>query len=310
MNLKILLKLVDKEKRGGMFKEGLDQFYFNCRLKNLSVATLKCYGERLNDFYNFIQKKSVPFENVDRSVVQEYILNLEDKVSDYNLNGRLRVLKVSFNFLIKEGIWDGKPNPMEKVDYVRAEKKFKPVISVEEMEKILTVPNRRAFEGYRNYCMILVFWDCLVRLSELINIKVSNVDLKEGVIKVLGKGRKERFIPVGLNTLKCLHYCWTKHRRNIQGDYFFCIKDGKPLNVRGVERILERIGKKVGIKIGPHLIRHSGGTFWIKEDGSPYVLQKILGHTTQSTTQLYVHLAGVDVKEAYSHYSPADKLRL
>ena len=232
MNLKILLKLVDKEKGGGMFKEGLDQFYFNCRLKNLSVATLKCYGERLNDFYNFIQKKSVPFENVDRSVVQEYILNLEDKVSDYNLNGRLRVLKVPFNFLIKEGIWDGKPNPMEKVDYVRAEKKFKPVISVEEMEKILTVPNRRAFEGYRNYCMILVFWDCLVRLSELINIKVSNVDLKEGVIKVLGKGRKERFIPVGLNTLKCLHYCWTKHRRNIQGDYFFCIKDGKPLNVR------------------------------------------------------------------------------
>jgi integrase/recombinase XerD len=140
-----------------MFKEGVDQFYFNCRLKNLSVATLKCYGERLNDFYNFIQKKSVPFENVDRSVVQEYILGLKDKVSDYTLNGRLRVLKVFFNLLIKEGIWDGKPNPMEKVDYVRAEKKLKPVISVEEMEKILTVLNRRTFEGYRNYCMILVF---------------------------------------------------------------------------------------------------------------------------------------------------------
>jgi len=115
--------------------------------RNLSVATLKCYGERLNDFYNFIRKKSVLLENVDRSVVQEYILSLKDKVSDYTLNGRLRVLKVFFNFLIKEGIWDDKPNSMEKVSYVRSEKKFKPVISIEEMEEVLTVPNRHIFES-------------------------------------------------------------------------------------------------------------------------------------------------------------------
>ena len=172
----------------------------------------------------------------------------------------------------------------------------------------MRIPNRRTFTGYRNYIMLLLFWDTMVRLGELLGLKVSDVDLKAGMIKVYGKGRKERCIPLGTTTIKRIHYFLSKHRRDIPGDFLVCRVDGHPLPVRSVERILERIGEKAGIKVTPHLLRHSAGTFWIKSGGSSAILQKILDHTTQSTTQLYIHLAGSDVKEWHARFSPGDRV--
>jgi integrase len=114
------------------------------------------------------------------------------------------------------------------------------------MQKLLSVPNRRIFTGYRNYIMLLLFWDTMIRLGELLRLKVSDVDLKAGMIKVYGKGRKERCIRVGTKTIKAIHYFLAKYRRKIPGDSLGCKADGHGLPLRSLEQILERIGKKAG----------------------------------------------------------------
>ena len=289
-------------------KSCLESFYFDCKVKNLAPKTIDVYGERLRNFHRFLESKGIDFEKVDTASIQSYILSMKGRVSDYTVNGRIRVLRLFFNYLERENFLDN-GNPMARIKLVRAERRLPRIITVEEMQQVLRVPNRRTFTGYRNYVMLLLFWDTMVRLGELIKLKTSDVDLKAGMIKVYGKGRKERCIPLGAQTIKTIHYFKAKYRSRIQGEHLICKADGQPLPMKGVERILERIGKKAGIKVTPHLLRHSAGTFWIKSGGSSAILQKILGHTTQSTTQLYIHLAGSDVKEWHSRFSPGDRLK-
>lgn len=174
----------------GMFRAAAEQFYFTCKVKNLTDKTLSTYGERLENFRRFLDLVHVPFDQVEKPTVQRYILSMKDRVSDHTLNDRIRALKTFFKFLVSERIWNGgRENPMDRIQYVRTESKFKPVLQQEEIEKLLKIPNRKNFCGYRNFCMIWVFWDTLMRLSGLINLKTGDVDLQAGTVKVMGKGR-------------------------------------------------------------------------------------------------------------------------
>jgi integrase/recombinase XerD len=241
-SLQALIDSVD----GSSITTCLQSFYFDCKVKNLTPKTIDVYGERLRNFYRFMQSKEVLFEGVDASVIQSYILSMKGKVSDYTINGRIRVLRLFFNYLQREDLLDN-GNPMGRIKLIKAERRLPKIITEEEMQKLLSVPNRRTFTGYRNYIMILLFWDTMVRLGEVLGLKVSDVNLKAGMIRVYGKGRKERCIPLGTTTIKRIHYFLSKHRHDTPGDYLVCRADGRPLPVRSVERILERIGKKVGI---------------------------------------------------------------
>jgi integrase/recombinase XerD len=243
------------------------------------------------------------------NTIQTYILSMKDRVSDYTVNGRIRVLKLFFNYICREGLWDS-ANPMERIKLIRAEERFPKIISIDEMEKLLGVPNKRTFTGYRDYVMLLLLWDTMVRLGELARLRIWDVDLDAGMIKVYGKGRKERCVPLGARTITALHYFQMKYRCKAPGDYLICKVDGLPLSPRGIEQILLRIGRRARIKITPHMLRHSAGTFWIKCGGSATILQKLLGHTTQNTTQLYIHLVGADIKEWHNRFSPADRLSI
>jgi len=306
--LRVLIESVDN--KYAMFKDLLQQFYYQCRVKNLTETTLRGYGDRLSNFYQFIKSKNVLFENVKRSTIEEYVLSQKDKVSDYTVNGRIRVLKLFFNYLVTEGLWNN-GNPLEKVQFIKAEKKIKPVLTSQDVEKLLSVPNKRSFSGCRNFCMILVFWDSLIRLSELINVKLDDLNLRDGLLKVYGKGRKERIVPLGSKAIKSLHYYLIKYRNQIEGEYLFCTSKGKPLEQRNVQRILDRIGKRIGIHVSPHLIRHSAATWWIRQGAQPMYLQNLMGHTSMSVTQKYINLANVDdLKKHHAKYSPGDNLRV
>jgi len=302
--------LKDADKIDMRFRDLAEQFYYDCRVRNLSPNTLRGYGERLMNFHVFLKGRKLRLEAVTRAVIQDYIMSLKDRVSDHTVNGRLRVLRVFFRFLAREGL-SNNGNPMEKVSLIKTENTLKRILTPEHMEQLLSVPNKRIFTGYRNFAALLVFWDSLIRLSELINLKVEDVDLKQGLLKVFGKGRKERVVPVGTKTVRALHYYWIKYRQRISGDFFFCQKSGQPLERRNVERILTRIGERVDLHVTPHLIRHSGATWWIKQGAQPMYLQNLMGHTSMSVTQRYVHLASVDdLKKHHQKFSLADSLRI
>jgi site-specific recombinase XerD len=169
-----LKMLIDSVGHSSMRKY-LKSFYFDCKVKNLTPKTMDGCGERLENFHRFIQSKDIPFEKVDRHLIQSYILSMKDRVSDYTINGRIRILRFFFNYLQREGLLNN-GNPMNGIKLIRAEKKFPRIITMDEMERLLTVPNKRTFVGYRNYIMLLLFWDAMICLSEMLSLKLSDID--------------------------------------------------------------------------------------------------------------------------------------
>ena len=191
------------------------------------------------------------------------------------------------------------------------EKRFRPILSEQNIEQLLSVPKRKFFTGMRNFCMILVFYDTLIRLSELINIRIRDVDLDNGTIKVFGKGRKERIVPIGAKTCKYLHRFMVIHRKDIRGEYLFSTMRGLPLDPRNILRILERIGDRVGVHVSPHLIRHSAASHRAISGMQAFLYQKLLGHTTIQMTEKYVHLVDNEkLKVSFKRFNPLDTIKV
>ena len=140
---------------------------------------------------------------------------------------------------------------------IREESRIKAVVTPEQYVQVLKKIDRSTFEGFRNYLMMMALWDSMIRRGELLGLLTENVDLQSGMLKVYGKGRKERWAPVGPKTLGVLRKYLVKHRSRIPGDVLFCSKLGKGLEAEYVQKLVSRLGKKSGVKLYPHLVRHS-----------------------------------------------------
>jgi site-specific recombinase XerD len=288
----------------------LKQFEYHIRTKNLTPKTVSVYGERLGYFQRYLKLESIPFERVDRTTIQAYIMMQKDRgLADISINGQIRVLNIFFQVLKEEGLLDS--DPTEKIQLLRMEKKLKPVLSEDQVEAMLAVPDRTNFVGMRNFLLILVFYDTLIRLSELTGLKMSDVDLDAGTLRIYGKGRKVRLVPIGMKTVKYLHKFFTRHRQVINSEYVFTTYRGTSLDHRNVMRILERIGDKVGVHVSPHLLRHSGASHRALSGMPAFLLQRLLGHSTMQMTERYVHLVdGEKLRLAFRQHSPIDTFRI
>lgn len=237
-----------------------------------------------------MEKAGVPFEQVSSLNIKEFIASLQDReLSDYSINAYLKVLRIFFGFLKSEGLLDGQANPMEKIKLLRTEMKIKPVLSPEDIQRVLNVFDKRTFTGCRNFAMVYTFYDTMIRLSELCNIKLTDLNMIEQNIKIYGKGRKERYVFFGKKLAKYLQLYLYGFRENVSGEYLFCKADGTYLPADQVQHIFRRYSKKVGIHFNPHLIRHSAGTQWIRNNGNPLCLQNLMGHSSFRTTHTKLH---------------------
>ncbi|HEX2897448.1 MAG TPA: tyrosine-type recombinase/integrase, partial [candidate division Zixibacteria bacterium] len=299
----------EKCKVGSNWKTYIDSFIFGCRIRNLAPRTLNVYAERLGYLVRHLEVRGVDIEAVSRQDIQDYLLSLIGIVSDETVNGRIRVYRRFFNYLEEEGLWE-KPNPTKKLKLVKVSKRIKPVILPDQIQEVLQSLNKSTYEGYRNLTMVLLFWDAMIRKEELITLTVDNVDLRAGLIKVYGKGRKERQIPMGAKTIKTVHFYLNRWRNGRPGDLVFCQRNGKEITSRHCHKIIQEIGKKAKINLYPHLIRHSAATFFIRQGGSPVILQKILGHTSLVVTQNYLHMSNQDMIETYGRFSPSNTIKV
>ncbi|SYZ71978.1 putative Tyrosine recombinase XerC [Candidatus Zixiibacteriota bacterium] len=291
-----------------MESELLESFSFACRVKNLTPSTLKCYAERLAYLIRFANQSGKELDELAPKDIQSYLMDILDKVSPATVNGRIRVYKVFYQHLKNEGLVDR--NPLEDIKLVKAELKIKPVLSPEQIAKILTQLDRKSFHGCRDYCMILLTYDSMLRLNELLTIKLSDIDLTNKLVKVFGKGRKERCVPFSDRTAKSIHTYLIRFRKSIPGDILFSMSDGRQITSRRAHRIFSKPGIKAGIYVHPHLIRHSSASQFIRMGGNPSILQKILGHSSLAITQRYIHLSNDDLNHAYERFSPASQLTL
>lgn len=283
----------------------LQAFNYDLQLRNLTPKTISCYLERTGYFVKYLHHHGATLAQVDRNVIQDYILSVKGSVSDETVNGRLRVFKVFWNFLLAEGLWS-EVSPMKNVRMLRVAKRAKPVISPEDLQRVFKAIDRRTFTGFRDVCMLMIFWSGMIRLKEMRDLTAEDVDFQGRRLHIReGKGRKGRIIPLGVRTLKLLQQYLVRWRSQLPGEPLICMRSGEPLASRHVHKTVQRRGQRVGVKLNPHLLRHSAATWYAKQRGSNLeVLRQILGHSTLLVTQNYLHLSPADLVADHALLSP------
>jgi integrase/recombinase XerC len=289
--------------------------------KEASRHTLINYSIDLRKFSDFLGDKKL--EGVDYKFIRLYIANLkkitgakdadqkqtkQEKnyiLSSTSIARNLSALRSFFKFLVREGLV--KSNPLSGVSTPKREKKLPLFMQENEIAKLLESPSKDLM-GLRDRAILETLYSTGIRVSELVNMDIDNCDFIGGVIKVYGKGKKERFTPVGeaaieairryINASKAMHSSNTKA--------IFLNKKGKRLTDRSVRRIMERYIKRTSLKenISPHTLRHSFATHLLNRGADLRSVQELLGHASLSTTQIYTHVTTERMKEAYQKAHP------
>lgn len=309
--MKALRKLIANADYGSMdnWTHYLDYFELDARSRQLSKFTIKVNGERLALLAKWLNKERIDINDVTRENIQGYLLSIYGTVADETVAGRIRTYKRFWNVLIEGEIWT-KQNPMDGIKKPRVSRKLRRTLSPTEYDMVLNACKKRTFLGYRNFTILLVLWDCMLRRGEVASLKTENVDLRTGTLTVRGKGNKVRIVPMGSKTIKALYYYMHKHRTKYSGNELFCSKQGTQLSLVHIHQICSRTGKKAGIKMGCHIIRHSSATEYLRRGGQLGILSKILGHTDITTTSIYTHMSVDDAIKSYERFSPASSLSL
>jgi site-specific recombinase XerD len=232
---------------------------------------------------------------------------VEGGLSPHSVHGYVRSLRVFSAWLADEGFTTG--DVLEKLKRPKLPDTMIEVLTDQEVNKILADINPNCFLGGRLYTMILLMLDTGVRASELLGMKVEDVDLNNGRVKVLGKGKKERFVPFGGTTKKALLRYMNLYMP--QGsNLVFTSLEGKPLTYTALSHVITRLGKRVGIpRLHCHLLRHSFAVRYLMTGGDLMSLRLILGHNDISTTQLYLKLSQSHITTQHHAHSPVDRLK-
>jgi site-specific recombinase XerD len=234
----------------------------------------------------------------------------QEKLSPQTIETYARGVRAFFSYMHREGLIDA--NPMQKIKVPKVPKKVVPTFSEKDVERLLAQPDKHTDRGFRDYSLMLTLIDTAGRLSEIVNLKVDDVDQDNGYLKVMGKGGKERYVPFGRTVAKALLKYKLKHRAEpLATDRLFLTNDGRPLTAGRVEKIISEYGKKVGLKrCYAHKLRHTSSVMYLRNGGDPFSLQKKLGHSSLQMTRHYSNLADSDVRAQHLKFGVADKLRL
>jgi site-specific recombinase XerD len=216
-------------------------------------------------------------------------------------------LKVLFNWSKSEGLLA--VSPLATIKPPKDARHVVKALTTEQISKCLRLLNGRGFLSVRNKALLLILVDTAIRLGELINLTVDSIDLKRQVIVVNGK-TGERYVRFGNLTAKALwKYLAHKAKLNESHNGLWCDRYGNSLSKRGIDGVFRALGKKVGMKIHPHLLRHTGATLFLKNGGSPFECQYLLGHQSLEMTKRYCQSLGFeDAYKAHIKASPIDNL--
>jgi integrase/recombinase XerC len=274
--------------------------------KRFSEHTIKSYTTDLNQFTLFL---STEFQIVDQineisfQIIRTWIANLLEKgISPRSVTRKISTLKTYFKFLIREGILI--ENPMLKVVAPKSKKSLPVFIEEDQIASLLNeVQFEKGFIGQRNKLIIELFYVTGVRLSELINIKISDVNFISQSIKVLGKRDKERIIPITSSVVDTLNNFFANNQKNT---YLFTDLEGKKLYNKLVYRIVNKyIGKISSVnKKSPHILRHTFATHMLNNGADINAIKELLGHANLISTQVYTHNTIEKLKTVYKQAHP------
>lgn len=279
--------------------------------KNLSENTISSYKNDLSSFFHFLEENKItdPSE-IKSSVIVDFFKKLEKVgLASSSAARYFSSLKGFLNYLLGNNYITN--NPIEKVSAPKLEKNLPGVLSVSEIEKILSAPDTEGTLGIRDKTILEVFYACGLRISELLSLKLSDLFLNEEMIRVFGKGSKERVVPIGSSAINWIQIYLTKSRPLLQKkmkseNYLFLNIRGAKLSRMGVWKIVDRYVKEAGIEkpVHPHTFRHSFATHLIEGGADLRSVQEMLGHADISTTQIYTHIDREFIKQVHKQFHP------
>jgi len=282
--------------------------------KKYSVHTAKSYQNDLESFEAFIVKEydTDSIGEVNYQQIRNWIVNLVDSgITNISINRKVSSLNTYYKFLLKiEAI---KTNPLSKHKALKAKKKVQIPFSEKEMTFVLDELNTATdFEGLRNKLIVELFYATGIRRIELIQIKLSDIDLRNKTLKVLGKRNKERYIPLINSVIDSLNlYMIERNNLSLVKDnaYLFLTKKGVKIYETLVYRIINDYFSKASSKVkrSPHIIRHSFATHLLNQGANLNAVKELLGHSSLAATQVYTHNSISELKKVYSNAHPRSK---
>jgi len=274
--------------------------------RKLSPNTYQSYRYNLIKISHYFENKDLLYLTDDD--IRMYLYN--SKESSKTNAHYLTVLKSFYDYMLDIELIN--VNPCENIKSPKLEKKLPKFLTEEEVLKLLNIKCQKPID-YRNKAMLEVLYATGMRITELLNLQLSNINENDGVVKVMGKGRKERIIPIGEITIKYLNLYINNYRKFIlntkQSEYVFVNYNGSRMSRQGFFKILKRLCNEAGIKkeISPHVIRHSFATHLLNNGADLRIIQELLGHENISTTEIYSHISNEKIKEDYSKHPHYDK---
>ena len=277
--------------------------------RNLSVNTIKSYRSDLKKFEFYLSKTSAKkLSFIGSEIVREFLYEQSKRVSAKTQGRIISTLKTFFNFLVLEKLIND--SPIENIDYPKVDSKIPLVLSTDEIDKIISCAFSKKF-GLRNQTIIEIMYSCGLRVSEVTEMKISNIFFDESLIKILGKGNKERFIPLSTTAKKLLYNYITYNRKNLSQDkqsidIVFLNNRGKKLTRVMIYNIINdaALEAKINKKISPHTLRHSFATHLIENGASIISIQKMMGHENVVTTEKYLHVNKKHLIETMIKFHP------
>ena len=272
--------------------------------KNYSKNTIESYKRDLDLFDNYINKD---INSINKEDIKKYLKYLKDsKHKERSVARNLSSLKSFYKFLLINNVV--KLNPMEGITSLKLAKKLPDILTIDEVNKLLDIKLDDNY-SYRNKAMFELLYATGLRVSELVDLKTYDIDLEEDIVRAMGKGSKERIIPMGdyaknaLSSYLNIRYTFLKKETT---DYLFLNNHGKKMTRQGFFKILKKLIRDKGIKkdISPHTLRHSFATHMINNGADLRTIQELLGHSDISTTQIYTHISNEQIKKNFNEYHP------
>jgi integrase/recombinase XerD len=290
----------------------LNQFYQHLGAeRGLAALTLAAYAHDLQDFWGFLEARNCQgWAAVTPGDLKDYLAALESRGLGARSRARnLSVLRQFFRFLEREEHLSA--NPAELLDSPRLPQRLPKVLGETEVEALLNAPDPATPAGQRDAALLEVLYATGLRVSELVGLTVKQLDLRRGVVRPLGKGSKERVVPMVAQATEKLDLYLSQGRPHLlkgrQSPYIFVNQRGGKLSRQGFWKILKAYALKAGVpaeNLSPHTLRHSFATHMLSRGANLRVLQLLLGHADLATTQIYTHLDAVRLQEIHRKAPP------
>lgn len=287
----------------------LDQFS-NYLLVERSLAKVST-SYYMTDVRQFLSSlpQSMPINQITEAELQKYISQLHSlKLTSASIARKITSLKMFFQFLVSEQKITN--DPTENIETPKVKKKLPSVMTVQEIAKIISSANTTDAKDLRAKAIFEVLYASGLRASELLSLQLDDISFEDGFIRILGKGDKERIVPIGKPALQALRKYYNFGRREFTKDkvspYLFLNVRGKKLSRMGLHKILKEYVKKAKItkEVTPHVFRHSFATHLLEGGANLRAVQEMLGHSNIATTQIYTHIDREYLKEVYKTFHP------